>query len=166
MWIMRWDAYYECMFIAIYWQCVRRAQMCGHIHHLLLYLYLILLSYCLECFLSPKYVRRVLWVLILSIAVHPLGWVGWTAQFRSCWRKNHIPGVWRQSRWTLESKEESLGDIASRSAHEWEARGMLQRHSIDHISWHLHGSIDRQWDHTVGKHQISVFREMDREMQF
>jgi hypothetical protein len=90
----------------------------------------------------------------------PLGWVGWTAQFCSCWRKNHIPGVWRQSRWTLESKEESLGDIASWSAHEWEARGMLQRHSTDHISWHLHGSIHRQWDDTVDKHQILVFREM------
>jgi len=139
--------------------CVDRAHMCGHMHHLLLYLYLIFLWYPLEYFLSPKYVRRLLWVLILSIAVHPLGWVGWTAQFCLCWRKNHIPGVWRQSRWTLESKEESLGDIASRSAHEWEARGMLQRHSTDHISWHLQGSIDIQWDNPVDKLQISVFRE-------
>lgn len=118
------------------------------IETLLNIVFLLYFYFPLECFLSLNCDSNR--VLNFFISVYPLGWVGWTAQFCLCWRKNYFSRTWREAWRTLKPEEENLGDIANRAAHKWRASCMLQKCSTYHISWCLQGFI-HNWINKVDR---------------
>ena len=97
------------------------------------------------CFCKPKrkkgYIIEMEWIDIRYDVIAGLlsGGIGWATQICSSWGESFVPRLWRRAWWCLESKEESVGDIASGLAHKHRFGCLLQGYSINNISRCLHG---------------------------